>query len=324
MRVRYIALFAGAALFGWILYRADLHAVGIQLRVVQAHFIWPVLIYGIALCCNTFGWRFALPPEQRTKVTWARLFGIRLAGQALNILTPAASLGGEPLKVYRINQSGVPLADAAASVVVAKTSFVLAMLAFCIAGLGVTLVTQSPTVALVSWVWIVLPVLSILLALLLAVQFFQPFGRTLRIFRRFMPWVHHRFSPTAEDWDETVAAFYRRRPQSVAGSFVAHLAGWMLGVVEVYVIFRLLDAPQTWPMAMSLEALWVLLKSAGVVIPGALGASEGALLLVCAGLGVPATTGLALALVRRARELLWLSLGLLEAMTPRLSSRALS
>ncbi len=48
------------------------------------------------------------------------------------------------------------------------------------------------------------------------------------------------------------------------------------------------------------------------MIPASLGASEGILLLICAGMGISAVSGLALALVRRARELVWTGLGLLE------------
>src|SRR5690606_37431819 len=48
----------------------------------------------------------------------ARLYGIRLAGLSVGSLTPAAKLGGEPLRAYMLARDGVAPGVAMASVIV--------------------------------------------------------------------------------------------------------------------------------------------------------------------------------------------------------------
>jgi len=146
----------------------------------------------------------------------------------------------------------------------------------------------------------------------LLIQFLKPFHRSSQAVKRWLPaWVE-RLEDKLMGWDQAIVALYKKSPGAILASLGFHFLGWVAGAVEVYLIMRFLQIPGSFMTAVSLEALWVLLRSGAFMIPGTLGASEGAILLICSAFGIHAVPGLALGLIRRARELTWMGLGLAE------------
>ncbi len=310
---RWIALALGAGLFLWLIWISDLTAVWNLLRSLRWRFFWVLVFYVVIFGLDTLGWKYALRVGAGGGVSWLRLFRARLAGEAINYVTPTAWIGGEPVKAALLAERyGISMADGMASVVVAKTTFAVSMLLFILVGLGVTLATQSTSVELIRWAGWALPVLAILLGLFLMVQFLRPFGWAASFLARVVPGWSGRVLSGARGWDEAVVSFYRRSPGLVAWSLAFHFLGWVAGALEVAIILWFLGIPVSLSTAFSIEALWVLFRSGAFLIPASLGASEGIGLVVCGALGIHAAPGLALALVRRARELAWVGLGLAE------------
>ena len=99
-----------------------------------------ILVYGL----EAFGWRLTLGRLAK-RVSFLRLFAIRMAGETVNVTTPTAYVGGEPLKAYMIRQYGVPMVDALASVVTAKTAMTLAQIVFILVGLGLAFLIIGDT-----------------------------------------------------------------------------------------------------------------------------------------------------------------------------------
>lgn len=287
----------GVVLFAWVLASSDLGSVWKMLSQIRWRFLWVLAFYVVIFGLDTLGWRYTLRPSARAQIPWVRLFRARLAGEAVNYVTPAGSIGGEPVKaVLLFRRFGVPMADGMASVIVAKTTFALSMLLFVVVGLGVAAATHALPVLMLKWFWGVLGMLSFLLGLFVLVQFLKP---------------SRRFTALHE-WGQSIRSLYLQSPRAVLGSFGFHFLGWVAGVGEVYLILHFLRIPVSFATAFSIEAFWVLLRSGAFMIPASLGASEGAILFVCTGFGLGAMAGLALGLVRRARELTWIGLGLLE------------
>jgi len=309
---RCLSLLVGLGLFAWVLRESDLRGVWRLLSDFRWRFGMVLLFYVVIFGLDTLGWKFALRPQVQSRIPWARLFRARLAGEAVNYVTPTAWIGGEPVKAWILSRRhGVPIQDGMASVVIAKTTFTLSMVLFIVIGLVVTAVTQPVSPALMRWVWVILPILTVLIGLFVGVQFLQPFRRGLEILSRLLPWFR-KVETKMHEWDRSIVSFYKQAPTSVFWSLGFHFLGWLAGAVEVYLILHFLHLPVSWATAFSIEALWVLLRSGAFLIPASIGASEGFLLLICSGLGVSSVTGLALGLIRRAREITWMSLGLLE------------
>ena len=55
-----------------------------------------------------------------------RLLALQIIGKAANIITPLASVGGDPLKAYLLQTAGVPFSAGLASVVIARTMATMA------------------------------------------------------------------------------------------------------------------------------------------------------------------------------------------------------
>lgn len=327
-RFWWLGLLVGLMLFYGVLRSCDLAAVWQQVRGLQWRFGLILLFYGVIFGLDTLGWRFTLTPWAQSRVRWDRLFRARLAGEAVNYVTPTAWIGGEPVKaVLLFRRYGVPLADGMASVVVAKTTFSFSMFLFIVMGILVTLLTQPVNALLLRWVWIALSGLGVLLGLFLAAQFLKPFGRAASLMfpsrevppsggasmvNQVVPGWLRLIGSKVQEWDQRIVQFYRQSPKALFLSIGFHFLGWMAGIVEVYLILYFLKIPVSLATAWSIEALWILLKSGAFLIPASLGASEGFLIFVCLGLGINAVSALALGLVRRARELTWMGLGLVE------------
>jgi hypothetical protein len=103
----------------------------------------------------------------------------------------------------------------------------------------------------------------------------------------------------------------RRAPLRFGAALALAFVNWLTGALEMYLIFRFLGAPISLADAWLAEATVVLVRSVTFFIPAHLGAQEGAITLVAEGLTGSPEIGVAVALVRRGRELVWSGCGLL-------------
>ncbi len=97
------------------------------------------------------------------------------------------------------------------------------------------------------------------------------------------------------------------------------MASWLLGASELYLIMGFLGQPVTWSEAWMMEAVVVLVRAGPFGLAAIPGATDAGLVLLADPLSGPPAAGLAAAIVRRGRELLWVTWGL--ALGWRLSSR---
>jgi hypothetical protein len=111
--------------------------------------------------------------------------------------------------------------------------------------------------------------------------------------------------------DETIVGFARRYPSHLFISWGLHFLGWALGTLEVLAIFYAVGIPISVREALAIEALASVVKALAFFIPGSLGVQEGGNVLLLTLFGYPSSFGLTFSLVRRMRELLWISLGLI-------------
>ena len=101
---------------------------------------------------------------------------------------------------------------------------------------------------------------------------------------------------------QNLATIYAAGPTSLA-STVVHMAGWIIGVAEVLIVFACMGHPVSLAEALVIESLLHAIRGAAFAIPGALGAQEGGLVLLCAAFGIPPEQAIALSLVKRAADL---------------------
>lgn len=267
-----------------------------------------VLVFPITLVTllDTLGWRFAFAHD---RVGLATLLPARLAGEAFNLTTPTASLGGEAVKTWLL-QGRVPIDEAVSSVIVAKTTITI--------GQGLLLLLG------VILAWTSLPVDSRILRAMeclvglevLALGGFvivQTRGLAARGARMLARLGLSRFEghATVGRIDEALATFYRKRPFRLALSLACHFFAWLLGAVEAWLILALLGTPVSLVTATVIEAFGMGIRFATFLVPGSVGVLEGGYAATFAALGLGSTAGVSFSLVRRIREAVWIVLGLL-------------
>jgi uncharacterized protein (TIRG00374 family) len=313
-RVNLILLSIASMFLIWLLYEIGWRAMAEHLR--QVGWWWPLVLapYGLVSWLEALAWEYLLPTKP-AHPRQALLFWLRLAGEALNQLTPTASLGGEPYKVMRLQAAGVAFDEATASVVIHKALKVLALLLYIVIGLIMApfwLPEVSSHLTALSLSAAALGA-AILAFIVFAGQ--DPCTRAIRLLEHLnlCPGFLKEKEEELSKLDGRLASFYRNYPgQSVAAFGLLFLA-WVCHGVEVYLIFWLLGQPLGWGAALCLDALTMIFTSIGFFIPASLGFQEGGNILLALGFHLGAALGLAFSMVRRIREAVWMGLGLAAA-----------
>jgi len=273
-------------------------------RLTWWQFVVVCLPFAVIAAVDTLGWRFAFP---RDAAPFHRLYGARLAGEALNLVTAFGSVGGEAVKAWLIRRD-VTYEESVPSVVIAKTTLTIAQALFLLIGVALawtTLAIDSRVLGAMCWL-LVVEVAAV--AGFVGVQVTGIVGRAGRLLEWFG--VLKR-DDSAQRLDADLRDYYRRDWRRLSLSTGFHLAGWLFGVAEAYVILIFLEIPADLVTATVIEALGAGVRFATFLVPASIGAFESANAAAFEAIGLGAGAGLAFSFVRRARQLVWIGIGLL-------------
>jgi putative membrane protein len=262
--------------------------------------VWSSLFHLVSMGLNARAWQLLLPRGRGSSLPFVGwLVWVR---EAVNGLLPVARVGGEVASARLLVHAGVPGPDAAASVIVDVTVGLATQLAFTFAGLGL-LAAGHPGAALVRTVWIAAAVGVPVVLVLAAVQRAALFSRLARLARAIAGRRLEALASGAPRLDAAIDGIYRRRGRLLRCA-AWQLAGWAAGAGEVWIFLRFQGAPVGIGDALAIEAVVQAASSAGFLVPAALGVQEGAFLAAGTAVGLLPGAALALALARRAREVL--------------------
>ena len=203
-----------------------------------------------------------------------------------------------------VHLRGVPGAQAAASMVLDVTVGAASQLMFVLLGVGLLLMYSAERNALlVAWaVLIGIAVLSAAIAGFVISQHRGLFAGSVKLGHWLLPnqWVR-ALSTRASAIDDAVVAGYRTG--LLLRASLLRLVGWIVGAGEIWLVMQALGQPFGIVDAIILESLSSGVRSAAFMVPGALGALEGSLVLFAELFGLSSETALAIALSKRVREL---------------------
>ena len=264
---------------------------------------------------EAYGWKVTLGPSAKNIPFW-RLLVIRTAGEVVNMTTPTAYVGGEPLKAYLLKKYNVPMVEGLASVIIAKTTMTIAEVLFILLGISLAFWTVGAGGSSGQMVAAALLSVGLLLFGIAAFVFVQRRGLftwLLEFLRKIGLRIGYLESREEKlrSLDRTIVDFYRHNRPAFYSSVGFFFIGWMAEVLEVYIIILYLGGPAMALSAISIGALSVFIKGGTFFIPGSLGAQDGGNLLLLKVFGYSDVTGITFALVRRFRELVWIGIGLL-------------
>jgi uncharacterized membrane protein YbhN (UPF0104 family) len=306
-----VLLLLGAALLVALVYRVGAEPILETLRrLTWWQFALICLPYALMTAVDTLGWRFAFAHD---RAPFWRLYGARLAGEALNLVTAVGAVGGEAAKAWLMRRD-VSYEDSVPSVIIAKTTATVAQALFLAIGLAVALCSDAVDRQVAIAMAALLGVEIALTGGFVAVQLAGLVARGGRL----VVWTGlAQDAAHAEQLDRSLRGYYLGQPGRCALSVGLHLAGWLLGAVEAAVMLLVLHVPAGPVLALVIESLGSGVRFASFLVPGAVGVLEGANTGAFAALGLGAGAGLAFTLVRRARQAVWIAIGLIVLVVAR-------
>ena len=290
-----MGLVALIAITAW----SGLNAVGHAVADVGWGILFVVTVRVVTVSLAGTGWWLLFPLKMRPQLQTC--IALRFIREATNVLLPLAQIGGDLVGAGLLTLYAIPAALAVASVIVdvllqAATQFLFAFLGlFVLIALG-----GDATLA-----WAAALGLGFAGTMLAGFYFGQRRGG-----QRILHFVIKRLTGdrkwgalgTVDAVYQNLSMIYAVQSDLIAG-VVMHLIGWIVGVAEVLVVFAFIGNPISLAEALVIESLMHAIRGAAFVIPNALGAQEGGLVLLCAVFGIPPEQAIALSLVKRAADL---------------------
>src|SRR5215472_1768964 len=290
--------FLAIALFAWVLAHMGLSTVMQQLKAIRIALPIVLALSLLRLLLQSIAWSMSLKGEQ-VSVDIPKLAGTRLAGQSMGYLTVLGPVISEPLKIKLLGTPTEPTVTATFldDGVYWFTSALLALLG--IASLPFVAVSGAPYHAIPA-------------VLLLALMVFVITRRTpllssvIRAIGKKAPsWLAR-----AETFEASIRRYRINQPALVRRMFWIDVACQALVASEVVVVLWALHLSIHFFTILVIEGVTRGLKMLSGWIPARLGSDEGGAISAFALIGFSPMLGLALALTRRVRDLLWAFIGI--------------
>jgi uncharacterized protein (TIRG00374 family) len=237
---------------------------------------------------------------------------MRMAGYAINYITPTGNLGGEVSKAALLgsDRNGP---EAVSGVMIENVCFGLAQISF----VALVCLTFVVRIHLPAPVLIPMAIASVLVAGGLAVfLFLQRYGKLGGLVR----WLAKRATrnkalQTAAlhitRVDEALRTFYRERPRDLCVAIGWHLLGFSVGILPAWLFLRVLSENASLPAAALILSLGMWFDVLTFAIPFNVGVLEGGRTIAVKAVGYSAVLGLTYGVAVRISQVFWAALGLL-------------
>jgi glycosyltransferase 2 family protein len=293
-----IALIAGLIAAVWLVWAIGFDAVFASIaRAGFGGLALLCLYYLLVFAVLAAAWIFLLPAAQRRAP--ADYYLARMVRDSIAEISPFSPVGGMVAAARLMVLKGMTAGYAAASVAADATAEAMAQVAFLAFGLAVGfeqfrhLPAGGPlTEAMLAVLVLAVPGVALLI-------FLQKRGANFaeRIAARFFPEVREgvSFRAAIEDLYDS--------PSRLAASAALHLLSWIGAGIATWIAFRLVGGHIGLIPAMALEALLCTIRSIAAFVPAAIGVQEGGYAMLAPLFGLPPEMGIAVSLLKRAREI---------------------
>lgn len=224
----------------------------------------------------------------------------RIVRDSASEILPFSQVGGLVIGVRAIILRGVPPPLAFASTIVDVTTEMFAQLAYVALGIALLMThgLQTPFIASLATISII----GLLVATAAAGAFLfvqrRSFWVTGKLASRWLPKTHLNTVGLAA----SIATIYRT-PRRIWLSAILHFIGWVASAAGTWIAFRLIGVRVDFPSVVAIESLVYAIRSAAFVVPNALGVQEAAYTALAPLVGVGPELGLAVSLLKRARDI---------------------
>jgi hypothetical protein len=309
----------GLALLVWVVMRVGVAEIAADVRQVGWGLAIIVAFGGLRFLLRAAAWRLCLDPPHTLRLRDA--FAAVICGDAIGNLTPLGPLVGEPAKAAFV-RGRVALTPALTALAIENLLYTLSAAAMIAAGMVALLVRFKlpPDIRGVGEIAIAGTFALFVTALWMLWR--QP-ALVSRALGSTRPLRKH--ADRIRQMEEEIYTFASRHRSALPALAAAEIGFHALGVTEIYFTLWLLNgtAPTLFT-AFLFETANRLLQVVFKFVPLRLGVDEAGTAGFAALIGLPVKTGLALAIIRKARTLFWAIAGGILLVREGLSGRARS
>jgi uncharacterized protein (TIRG00374 family) len=275
----------------------------------------------LAVLLETYGWQLALRiVGQRTGLF--ALVGVRVASESIGSVLPLGAVWADALKPpLLLQRCDVPISAGVAAIAIRKYLLSLSQAAYLaiaffaggdVVARGFEKAAGIPAlrfIALVAAGALFLVATSMAALLGRGTAFQSLLGRLGHTRWPALQKRLARLRQGAQGLDGAAAPFFRASFRVRVRPAIACLGGWLLEATETWLILRALGLSLGWGDAAGIEALVALSRHLLPFLPGGLGVQELGYTALLAGAGCEMDRALSLVVMKRAREAVWVALG---------------
>jgi len=309
--LRFFAALLGLGLLSYLVFRTGPGIVWRQLQAVGWGFALVILLGGLSQLVKTCAWRQAFTCDI-SGLSWSRSFVAQLISDAIGQFGVAGKVVGEGTRISLLGRA-VPLPNALSAGAIDGGLHTFSALVVTVLGISAILMIGPVSVRWRVYAALLVTVLVsvVILAAVALRNRWQLVGNATRAIGR-LPRLHAWVSdkqPIVDSAEGNLLSFRDEAPAAFWATLIFNLLWHMLAVLEVYIILRFLGAGFSVGGAFIVESLTKVINLVGALNPGNFGTYEGGSMLIAKMFGVTSTTGLTLALCRRARTVFWAGVG---------------
>jgi hypothetical protein len=286
-------------IFAWVLAHVGVSTIVAQVKAMRIALPIVIGLSLLRLLLQSNAWSASLKGEN-VYVDTSRLAAIRLAGQSMGYLTVLGPVISEPMKIKLLGTSTQPTITAT-FLDNGVYWFTSAMLAIC----GIV---SLPLVRAHSTARHLIPASLVLVLMVFLITRRKPVlsGVVRALGKRAPSWLVR-----AGEFESSIRNYRVNEPALVSRLFWIDVACQALVTSEVVVVLWSLHLPIRFFTVLVIEGVTRGLKMLSGWIPARLGSDEGGAVSAFALTGLSPMLGLALALTRRFRDLLWAAIGII-------------
>ena len=323
--LRFFAALLGLGLLSYLVFRTGPGIVWKQLQAVGWGLALIIILGGFSQFIKTCAWRQAFTCDI-SQLSWPRSFVAQLISDGMGQFGVAGKVLGEGMRISLLG-STVPVSSGLSAGAIDGGLHTFSAVVVTVLGISATLMLGPVSVRgrVYAVLLIALLVSAVILAALAIRNRWPLVGNATRAIGR-LPRLHTWISdkqPIIDSAEDNLLSFRDQAPRAFWATLIFNLLWHMLAVLEVYIILRFIGGGFTLSGAFIVEGLTKVINLVGAFNPGNFGTYEGGSMLIAKMFGVTSTTGLTLALCRRARTVFWAGIGAMcvivmkKAETPR-------
>jgi len=238
-----------------------------------------------------------------------KILGYRYVGFAVSFVTPGPKVGGEMARAALMKRDKVPFPKGFSSVIADKTielsSFGLMFFFSLVVALA--LLPVPPGMRAAMTVVTVILFLIVAQGFILMIQGKDPVTKLFKFLRLNKIPALKKYKKELQEFEKNILAFYGKHTKKFWQAQAISALAWLLALVEYYLVFRMLG------ITPGFVDVFLVYSVVGMIymipIPLALGSLEAGQAGMFVALGFPAAAGAVVAMITRARDLLWTLIG---------------